>query len=239
MKNFPEEGELVLCTVQKILGTTVFVRLDDFNLTGVIATSEIAPGRIHNIRDYVVINKKIVCKILRVDREKENIDLSLRRVSRKDQKEMLEKYSREKAASAIIEMIAKDKKDEIISEIKKEYKFLHDFLQDLQGNSEIAGKFGLGEYKEKLLEIIKEKIKTKKIKVKAKISLSSIASNGAALIKEALDVPGAEIIYISAPIYTITVESSNYKDANKKIAEIMQKIAENSKNKNVKFEVLK
>ena len=67
-KEFPEEGEIVLCTVIKIMGTTVFVHLDDYNREGVVSTSEVAPGRIRNIRDYVTINKKIVCKILRIDR---------------------------------------------------------------------------------------------------------------------------------------------------------------------------
>src|SRR4030042_2351 len=117
-KKFPEEGELVLCTVDKIMGTTVFIKIEEYGLMGTIATSEIASGRIRNIRDYVVPNKKIVCKVLRINRERENIDLSLRRVSQKDQKEILQKYSKEKASAAIIELVAKDKKDEIIGNVK-------------------------------------------------------------------------------------------------------------------------
>jgi translation initiation factor 2 alpha subunit (eIF-2alpha) len=72
-----EEGTVVLCTVTKIVGTSVFVKLDDYNKEATIITSEIAPGRIRNLRDYVVPNKKIVCKILRID-NKGQIDLSLR-----------------------------------------------------------------------------------------------------------------------------------------------------------------
>jgi len=241
VKTFPEEGELVLCTVQKILGTTIFVRIEDHDLTGTIATSEIASGRIRNIRDYVVPNKKIVCKVLRINQEKENIDLSLRRVSQKDQKEILQKYSKEKASAAIIEMVAKDKKDEIISNVKKEYRFLADFIDDLPANPELFEKFNIQQYKEKLLDVIKERVKEKKIKIKSKISLSSFASDGVESIRSILDIkePGVEINYISAPLYSISVESKNYKDANKKITDILNRITEAAKKKNVKLEIPK
>ena len=56
-----EVGDIVLCTVDRIIGTTVFVGIEG-NGEGSIVTSEIAPGRIRNLRDYVVPKKKIVCK---------------------------------------------------------------------------------------------------------------------------------------------------------------------------------
>ena len=58
-----EEGQIVLCTVDKIVGTTVFVKIED-NGEGTITTSEISPGRIRNLRKYVIPGKKIVCKVL-------------------------------------------------------------------------------------------------------------------------------------------------------------------------------
>ena len=87
MENF-EEGDLVLCTVDRIVGTVVFVKIKskDKEIEGSIVLSEIAPGRIRNLRDYVVPKKKIVCKILRI--KGENIELSLRRVSQKERKEV-------------------------------------------------------------------------------------------------------------------------------------------------------
>ena len=81
-KGFPEEDDIVLCTVKKILYHSVFVTLDEYdNLEGMIHISEIAPGRIRNIRDYVREGKKLVCKVLRVRKEKGHFDLSLRRVN--------------------------------------------------------------------------------------------------------------------------------------------------------------
>ena len=79
-----KEEELVLCTVEKVTNTVTFVRLPD-GREGTIISSEIAPGRIKFMRQYVVPNKKIVCKVLRD--EGNNINLSLRRVNNKEKKD--------------------------------------------------------------------------------------------------------------------------------------------------------
>src|SRR3989344_185929 len=61
-----EEGNLVLCSVTKIIGTTVFIHLDEYNIDGTLSFPEVAPGRIRNIRDYAFPGKKIVCKVLKI-----------------------------------------------------------------------------------------------------------------------------------------------------------------------------
>jgi len=59
-----EVGDVVMCTVEKIAGTVVFVKIDE-NGEGSIVLSEIAPGRIRNLRDYVIPKKRIICKCIR------------------------------------------------------------------------------------------------------------------------------------------------------------------------------
>ena len=95
MENQLEVGDVVLCTVDRIVGTIVFVKIDG-KREGSIILSEIAPGRIRNLRDYVVPKKKIICKILRITGDR--IHLSLRRVTPKEQKEIREQYKSEKSA---------------------------------------------------------------------------------------------------------------------------------------------
>ena len=83
MVNQLDVGDVVLCTVDRIVGTTVFVMIGDNNRTeGSIIVSEISPGRIRNLRDFVTPKKKIVCKIIRINQG--NIELSLRRVTSKE-----------------------------------------------------------------------------------------------------------------------------------------------------------
>jgi len=45
-EGFPDEGEIVLCTVTKINPNSVFVHVDDYDKGGMVHISEISPGRI-------------------------------------------------------------------------------------------------------------------------------------------------------------------------------------------------
>jgi translation initiation factor 2 subunit 1 len=234
---FPEVEELVLCTVDQIMGTTVFVKLDNYGKTGVIATSEIAPGRIRNLRDYVVPNKKIVCKVLRIDKEKGHIDLSLRRVSQKDKREIIEKFNKERAANTILNLASK-KVEEISEKIKKKYNSLFEFLEKARENESIISEFFNKEDSEKISSLIKERIKAKKIEVKKKISVSTIAPNGINIIKGALDRKDVTIIYLGAPFYMVSVEASDYKLANKKLEKALQEICVKIKADGGKVEII-
>ena len=50
----PNPNDFVICTVKNILHHSVFVNLDEYNnLEGLVHISEIAPGRIRNIRDFL------------------------------------------------------------------------------------------------------------------------------------------------------------------------------------------
>ena len=92
---FPEINEIVKCSVTKIYGNTTFVQVDEYEKEGVLTISEIAPGRIRNLRDHVTENKTIVCKVLRVDEKGKRIDVSLRRVPVPVMREKLEQIKKE------------------------------------------------------------------------------------------------------------------------------------------------
>src|SRR3989339_1873960 len=89
-KGYPEEEEIVFCKVTKIFPNSVFVEILEYGEQGLVHISEIAPGRIRNLRDYVSEGRQIVCKVLRIDRQRGHIDLSLRRVNSTQRGEKLE-----------------------------------------------------------------------------------------------------------------------------------------------------
>ena len=119
-----EVGDVILCTVDKITGTIVFVKIDGTDSEGSIITSEIAPGRIRNLRDYVVPKKKIICKIIRISDGR--INLSLRRVTPKEQKEVREHFKQEKSSESILRSVLGDKAEQVIKEISQFGK-IHEF----------------------------------------------------------------------------------------------------------------
>lgn len=235
---FPEAGDIVLCTVKDIHGTTVFVNLDKYGKTGVINTSEIAPGRIRNIRDYVVPHKKIVCLVLRVDQLKGHIDLSLRRVSKKDAQEELQKHKKEQEAYTILKIILKEKAEEVADKMLRKSLSLYSLLELSKENVKSLEEFMTKDEAAKISKIISEKIKVKKVKVKANLKITSQDSNGIGIIKGALSMkePGLIISYLGAPHYMISIEDKDYKSANKRMEALLAKITEAFKNSGTKME---
>ena len=117
-KGFPEEDEVVLCKVTKIYPNSVFVNLLEYGDSGIIHISEVSPGRIRNLRDFVSVGRQVVCKVLRVDRQKGHIDLSLRRVNSNQRREKLDEIKQELKSEQLIKTIAK--------KLNKDFKKLYD-----------------------------------------------------------------------------------------------------------------
>lgn len=222
-----EEGQVVLCTVEKVVGTTVFVKIEGYG-EGTIITSEIAPGRIRNLRDYVVPNKKIVCKVLRID-QKGHIDLSLRRVTTKEKKQVLEAHKKEKSFKAVLKTVMENAENTIEKITKKTT--LVEFFEEVKENPELLDKFLTKQEKEKLLKILSER-KEKEVSVKKIFKLSSEAGDGIIKIKKVLP---SEATYLAAGKFSITIKNSNYKDANHKIDDLLKEIEQKAKKENLQF----
>jgi len=222
-----EVGDIVMCTVEKVERTIVFVKIDG-DREGSIIMSEIAPGRIRNIRDYVVPKKRIICKVIRLSGNR--IDLSLRRVTPKEQKEIKEKNKQEKSFKSILKTILKDKSEKIIKEIIKTDS-LYDFFQETKENpkrlEKLVGKID----SKKIIDILKTQKKKKAI-LKKEISLTTTKSNGLELIKEILgNIKDAEIKYISAGKYSIQTKADN------KLKAIFEQNEKQAKKEGLEFSV--
>jgi len=222
-----------MCTVDRIVGTVVFVKIDEDG-EGNITLSEIAPGRIRNLREYVVPKKKIVCKVLRISGDR--IDLSLRRVTKKEQKEIKEQYKQEKSYISILKSVLKEDTDKIVKEISKQGK-VYNFLQEAKQNNKELEKIVGKENSEKILRIIDSQ-KQKKAIIKKEIFLTTTESNGLELIKNIFkNITNAEIKYISAGKYILQTKSTDIKTADKNLKEILKNIGKKAKKENILFSI--
>ena len=232
-----EPGDIVLCTVERIERTIVFVKVSwhGEEKEGSIVTSEIAPGRIRNIRDYVVPKKRIICKVLRISASG-NVELSLRRVTPKERKEILEQIKQEKSYKSILKSVLGEDIDKVIEDILKEDN-LYDFLQEAKENSKKLEKIVGKDYSKKILEILGSQ-KQKKSIIKKEMYLKSSLPNGLKLIKDILgDIKEAEIKYISAGKYSLKTESEDIKKADTKAREILSEIEKKAKEKKMEFSI--
>ncbi len=228
-----EEGDITLCTVDRIAGTLVFVNIDGEEKDGSIVLSEIAPGRIRNLRDYVVPKKKIICKVLST--KGETIKLSLRRVTKKEQKEMREKIKQEKSFSSLLKrIIGEERAKKAIKEIKEKEK-LYEFVEEIKESPKKLEKVISKEDAEKVLEIL-NKQKTKKAILKKDFTLTTTDDEGLKFIKEILGkIKKGEIKYISAGKYSVKTEADDIKKADNKIKEIFEEIEKFAKKNSMDF----
>lgn len=226
-KEKPKEGDYVLCTVKNIVNHSVFVTLDEFdNITGMVHISEIAPGRIRNIREFVVEGKKIICMILRVKQEREQYDLSLRRVQVNKRRIKLEEIKQEEKAEKILEITAKqlgvDFKQlykQVTEKVFPKYTMLHLLFNEIALENENA----LDEFSfdkklhDILLENVKQRIKPEIVEIKRTVSIVSYEPNGVEILKKGFDEitkkvseDKAKITYLGSGKYSIHITAPNF-----------------------------
>ncbi|HLC65874.1 MAG TPA: translation initiation factor IF-2 subunit alpha [Candidatus Nanoarchaeia archaeon] len=227
-KGFPEEGELLMCTVTNIQYHSVFVGIDEYQKTGLIHISEIAPGRIRNIRDYVEEGKKVICKVLKVDTEKGHIDLSLRRVNEGQKRAKVNEVKQHQKCEKIIEMVARAmKKDlkalfaEVSDNALKKYDTLYSCFEEVATDKVKLKDLGIEEKAAKALtEAIKVRIKEAEVTIGGELFLSSYAPDGINIIKESLKKvkevsDKISVSYLGSGRYQVTVTAPDYKEAEK------------------------
>lgn len=246
----PEENELVLCTVTSVHYNGVFCKLDEYGDSGMIHISEVSPGRIRNIRDYVSEGKKVVCKILRLDKEKGHIDLSLRRVTESQRRDKNAEIKQELKAEKLIEYYASQEKkpvdktyQEIAGPILKEYEYVFEAFDDV-----VSGELELEKIKvpaihaKKMTELIKEKILPKKVMINGIILLTTFEEEGIELIKDllnqAIKVDKERIIikYSGNSQYRISVTADDYDEAERLLSEALSKLEPKNSMTTFKFE---
>jgi translation initiation factor 2 subunit 1 len=250
---FPEEDEIVLCTVTNVQYNSVFATLDEYdNKSGMIHISEVSAGRIKNIREFVSEGKKITCKVLHIDKERGHIDLSLRRVGEGQKREKNMTLKQEQKAENIIDHLAKEHKknpqefyDLVAPPILEHYEYLFMAFEDIVEDKFSLKDTSLDPKTAKLIEdTVREKIKPKQVSIEGVFSITTYQENGVQKVKEALikardAATNAEIRYLGAGKYKISVTAEEFKDAEKQLknaTEAFEKFFKNDAHAEIKFD---
>jgi len=239
-REWPEVGDLVIGTVEAVTDYGAYVKLDEYDEKGLLHISEISSSWIRNIRDFVREGQKVVLKVLRVDAEKRHIDLSLRRVTKREKIEKMMFWKREKKAEALLRSVAEKiglPLDEVYEKagglIEKEYTLYEGFERAAKEGVEVLTKIGVPEELAKAFaEVAKERIRVSVVRVKGIVELRCMKPNGVSIIKEAfLNAKKTEksrdvkvrFYVVATPKYCVEVSAENYKQAEA----VLQKVAEN------------
>lgn len=245
--DWPSEGELVLCNVKNVRDFGAFVDLEEYEgKEGFIHISEISSGWVKRIRNHIHEEQKRVCKVLRVNKEKGHIDLSLKQVNEHQRRQKIQSWKNHKKAEKMLGIVS----EEIGIDIDKcydmfGYRLIEEFgsiyqaFEECTVNPDILEKHGFkGGWVETFKKIALENISPPYISISGIIELSSKGPNGVEDIKYALeDINNnentmIEVSYLAAPKYRVEVKSLDYKSAEeyleKKAKEAIQRIEERS-----------
>ena len=248
-EGFPQENEIVICTVTSIQYHSVFVRLDEYkHKSGMIHISEISPGRIRNLNDYVKEGKVIVCKVLKINRERGHIDLSLRRVNENQRREKINSMKQEQIAEKIIEFVAKHhSKDpkalylEIFKTLSaKGYETVYEFFEEIIDESSAIDELALDEaISAEMLDVIRQRIKPAEVVITGDLTLVTYEPDGVSLIKSAFEeaekMEHVTVSFKGGGKYGFLVVDSNYKDAESRLKQAVDSVTKHLQKTQTEF----
>ncbi|MEM4554451.1 MAG: translation initiation factor IF-2 subunit alpha [Candidatus Anstonellaceae archaeon] len=238
MAKLPQQDELVLITVKKIMPYGAFCTLDEYGgKEAFVHISEVAPRWIKNIHEFLSEGQHLVAKVWRIDPEKNQIDISLKRVTEAEKKAKLDESRRERRAEKLFDValkLAKSTKTEENSArqaLVERYGSLMDAFEAISKEEQRALdglKIEKGLAKA-LLEVAAKSIKKARAEVSGVLTLIFYAPDGVERIKSifgSLQYSGVEfsIHYLGAPKYQLKVVAQDYKSAERALSEIVSQI---------------
>ncbi|UCH89436.1 MAG: translation initiation factor IF-2 subunit alpha [Thermoplasmata archaeon] len=238
LHDYPEEGELVVCSVRIVKNFGAFVTLDEYgDKEGFIHIAEVTTGWVKYIRDYVREGQKIVCKVLRVNPHKGHIDLSLRLVNEHQRREKIQEWKNEQKAEKLFEIVAtKINKDveicykEFGVDLMDKFGSMYMVFEQCAINPNVLNENSYsGEWVEHFTQIATENIVPPFVNIKGYLELTCPLSDGVNHIKNSLleiekenDVI-IKVQYVGAPKYRILVQAPNYKIAEEEMKNAVEK----------------
>ena len=236
MREWPRQGDLVVCSVAKVMDFGVFAELDEYGKKeGLIHISEVAAGWVKYIRDYLREGQKIVCKVLSVNPKRGHIDLSYKDVNEHQKREKIQEWKSELRAEKWLNFAVSDE------EVERQ---LADVLIDSFGSlynafeeTVVSGKSVLidagidEEYATKIEGIAIENVKIPSVDITGFLELTCPTPDGVDAIKRSLATVATiddecvtlDISYVGAPRYRVHVIAPDYKLAERLLKESAQR----------------
>ena len=225
-QKLPEEGAFVVATVRSIRNFGAVVTLDEYGgREAFIHLSEVATGWVKYIRDYIREGQKIVGRVIHLDHDKGQVDLSLKRINEHQRREKLQAFKNEQRAQKLVGVVAKALKMEVPQAMAtfggpllERYGSLFNAFETASSDPGRFAADGLkGPWVEAFLKVAQENISPPHVEISGVLEVSHPGPTGVEAVREALlAAEGAspkaiEIQYVGAPRYRVVVTGSQYK----------------------------
>jgi translation initiation factor 2 subunit 1 len=241
---WPEHGDLVMASIKTVMDYGVYANLDEYNKKGFLHISEISSARIRNIRDFIRENQKLILKVVRVDTEKGHIDLSLRRVTKRERIEKIKSWKKDRKGDTLLYLVAERTgipKDEVYQKVgavlEEKYGLYDGFESVLKGGISVLAQLNVPEELAKIvLQVAEERIRVKTVKVWGILEARCPRANGVKCLKEAFSeaknshkTKDSQIVFsvIAVPKYRVEVSAENWKRAEEVLVKVSDAVIAN------------
>ncbi len=248
IQEMPEQGEIVLATVTKVMDHGAYVTLDEYDeIQGFLHISEIAPGWIRSVSRFVKDGEKKVLLVKKVNTKRGDIDLSLKQVTKDQKKQKLKEVKKYEKGKTLLQNV-QDKTKLTDEEIEKLEDVIYSKFDSVYDAFIEIGRNGIDSVKDlklakktaTVIEEICSKIKLPSVEIRGIMEITNTKSDGIEIIKKVLlDVlkkdSKMDITYLGAPKYRISLTSENFKLAEKTLKPIITEIQTNIEKKKGSF----
>jgi len=242
----PEQGEIILATVTKVMDHGAYVTLDEYDdVQGFLHISEIAPGWIRSVNRFVKDGEKKVLLVKKV--KARDIDLSLKQVSKDQKKQKLKEVKKYEKGKTLLQNVQDKAKltdeevEKIEDKIYTKFDSVYDAFMEIARNGiDVIKELKLAKKTVAAVEEICSKIKLPSVEIRGIMEITNNKSDGVEIIKKTLlDVikkdSAMDITYLGAPKYRISITSEDFKSAEKSLKPIIEEIQTNIEKKKGSF----
>ena len=226
--DWPEEGELVVCSVRSVRENGAYLTLDTYpNREGFVFIGEIATGWVRNIRTHIREGQRVVAKVIGISLERESISLSIKSVSDERRRGALQSWKNEQRASQIMRVAAQrigwdeSKTGAVSEEMKSAFGSLYGALEECAISETALSDAGFeGEWMTIVIELAIENIVPPFVEIRGNFDIKVWGPEGVNAITEALlsaesCATGLEDVsltchYDGAPNYRVDVRAPDY-----------------------------
>jgi len=248
IQEMPEQGEIVLATVTKVMDHGAYVTLEEYDdIQGFLHISEIAPGWIRSINRFVKDGEKKVLLVKKVNLKRGDIDLSLKQISKDQKKQKLKEVKKFEKGKTLLQTVKEKAKlsdmeiEKLEDSIYSKFDSVYDaFIEIGRNGIESVKELKLAKKTAVVIEEICSKIKLPSVEIRGIMEIINEKSDGVEIIKKILlDVlkkdSTIDITYLGAPKYRLSITSDNFKSAEKLLKPIIAEIQSDIEKKKGSF----
>lgn len=223
---FPKPGEIVIGTVKRITHLGAYITLNEYDdMEAFLHISEISLKWVKDIHEHLRENQREVFKVLRVNPSRLEIDVSLRRVSKKERLNKLISWNKKQKALRVLSIIKEKEKlndewinENILNPLNISFEELYNLFEEISIHEIIPEKIRKNipeELHKTFIQVCKNEIKPKRHIIKGYLILKSKNRFGVEDIREALkaatsiksDEASISVKIVATPKYMLLVEA--------------------------------